>query len=140
MKKKSDMGGSTSFQQASLSLALRAYRQRVGLSQREVADILNLNRSTYSYYELGKTLPDPVTLHRIAKIFGVPVQALFEEEPSALTLSDSGPVRQRARKKPSVDPQRVGELTSGERSVIAFLRDKGLSAECVLQALRKRFG
>ena len=41
-------------QRANLATLLRELRQRAGFSQREVASILNMNRSTYTYYETGK--------------------------------------------------------------------------------------
>ena len=40
-------------QRANLATLLRELRQRAGFSQREVASILNMNRSTYTYYETG---------------------------------------------------------------------------------------
>ena len=125
-------------QRANLATLLRELRQRAGFSQREVASILNMNRSTYTYYETGKTLPDPMTLNRIAKIFGVPLDSFFLEDEALLTLSDSSVPANRARKK-RFNPQHVGDLTTEEREIMAYLRDKELSAEAVLQALRNRF-
>ena len=61
----------------------------MGYSQKNVADLLNVNRSTYTYYETGKTTPDPMTLNRIAKIFGVPLAEFFPEEPTVAMLRDS---------------------------------------------------
>ena len=61
----------------SLAARLRELRLQVGYSQKNVADLLNVNRSTYTYYETGKTTPDPMTLNRIAKIFGVPLAEFF---------------------------------------------------------------
>lgn len=123
----------------SFAAALRKYRMQAGFSQREVATILRMNRSTYTYYETGKTAPDPETLNRIAKIFGVPMEIFFDTGDAPLKLSDSGQVRKRANKIKRPDPQRIGDLTTEEKQVIAYLRDKGLSAEAVLQALQKRF-
>lgn len=119
--------------------ALRKYRMQAGYSQREVATILRMSRSTYTYYETGKTAPDPDTLNRIAKIFGIPMELFFSDEETPTTLSDSSPVRKRARRIKRPDPQRIGDLTTEEKQIIAYLRDKDLSAEAVLQALRKRF-
>ena len=129
-------------EQSNTSLAawLRVLRLRVGYSQQNVADILNVNRSTYTYYETGKTSPDPVTLNRIAKIFNVPLELFFREEEPTAVLGDSGVVPKRSPKKAKFDPSKIGELSSGEKDIVAFLRDKGLSAEDVLQALKGRFG
>ncbi len=124
---------------SSFAAALRKYRMQAGFSQREVATILRMNRSTYTYYETGKTAPDPETLNRIAKIFGVPMETFFDAGEAPLKLSDSGQVRKRANKIKRPDPQRIGDLTTEEKQVIAFLRVKCLSDESVLQALQKRF-
>lgn len=124
----------------SLAYLLRELRLRVGYSQKNVADLLNVNRSTYSYYETGKTTPDPMTLNRIAKIFGVPLTAFFPEEPHGITLRDSESANQRSPKKARPNPTKIGELTSSERDVIAFLRDRDLSAADLLAELYKVFG
>lgn len=58
---------------------LRQLRSAARLSQQEVADILNKNRSTYTYYETGKCEPDIETIIMLAKIFGVtPSDIIYE--------------------------------------------------------------
>ena len=37
---------------------LRLIRERHDLKQKDIAKILSLDRSTYAYYETGKTLPN----------------------------------------------------------------------------------
>ena len=125
----------------SLAQWLRELRVRVGYSQQDVASILNMSRSTYTYYETGRTVPDPMTLHRIARIFNVPIEVFFstEDPDSIFANSDPPPCKPRAMKKQRFDPQHIGELTAEEKQIIAFLRDKELSAEAVIQALRNRF-
>lgn len=126
---------------SSLALWLRELRVRAGYSQQDIASILNMSRSTYTYYETGRTVPDPMTLHRIARIFNVPLELFFSTEDPDITFanSDPPPRKPRAMKKQRFDPQRIGELSAEEKQIIAFLRDKGLSAEAVIQALRNRF-
>jgi len=51
-----------------LEKMLRNVRITCGLSQREVAEMLHINRSTYTYYETGKTSPDIDTLRKLAMI------------------------------------------------------------------------
>lgn len=46
------------------------------MSQTEVAKLLNIERSTYTNYELGKTEPPMETLKKIAGIFGISVDRL----------------------------------------------------------------
>ena len=50
---------------------LRFFRTRAGLTQKEIADELHVDRSTYAYYETGKTEPRIGTLNALARIFGV---------------------------------------------------------------------
>ncbi len=126
-------------QPTEFAVALRKIRLHAGYSQREVATILRMNRATYTYYELGRTAPDPETLNRISKIFGVPMEAFFTGGDSSLKLEDPGVARKRPNTIKRLDPQRIGDLTTEEKLIIAFLRDKELSPEAVLQALRKRF-
>ena len=90
---------------------LRQARLQAGYSQQNIADALNVNRATYTYYETGKTTPDPVTLGRIARICGAPIEFFFEEEPVAPLLLTAMP-----------DPSRIGELSAEEKQLIALLR------------------
>ena len=41
-----------------ISYWLKFYRHECGLTQQQVADRLKIERSTYTYYETGKTKPD----------------------------------------------------------------------------------
>ena len=50
---------------------LRHCREACVLSQKQVADALNIERSTYTKYETGDSEPGLVTLVRIAAIFNV---------------------------------------------------------------------
>ena len=49
---------------------------RTDMNQADVAKLLNIDRSTYTNYELGKTEPPLETLKKIAGIFGVSVDRL----------------------------------------------------------------
>ena len=62
----------------SLSSKLKAYRLYVKMTQQAVADALDVDRSTYSYYETGKTEPSVETLYRIAKLFNTSVDILVD--------------------------------------------------------------
>lgn len=50
---------------------LRKLRDESGLSQKELTDRLNINRSTYARYETSSTQPDYDTLNKLADFFGV---------------------------------------------------------------------
>ncbi len=52
-------------------------RLKEGLLQRDVADALHIHRSTYSYYERGKTNPPLDILIKLADYFGVTTDYLL---------------------------------------------------------------
>ena len=67
---------------------LRREREKAGLKQREVAEMLNLNRSTYSYYEnLNRPhMPDIDIICKIADIFGCSVSALLPRDKNTIEV------------------------------------------------------
>ena len=52
-------------------------RKRMKLTQKAIADILNITNATYSRYEAGIMQPDPPTMCKIAEIFGVSIDYLL---------------------------------------------------------------
>ena len=61
----------------SLGERLRILREKEGLTQKQVANYLQLSRSTYTYYELGKRQPSLQTLSRLAELFHVSTDYLL---------------------------------------------------------------
>ncbi len=61
-----------------ISYWLKFYRHECGLTQQQVADRLKIERSTYTYYETGKTKPDINTLIKIAKVYNISYTKLLE--------------------------------------------------------------
>lgn len=57
---------------------LKTFRTLNGLTQGEVADVLKLDRSTYTYYEKGR-VPNLDTLNRLSAMFNVSVAELIGE-------------------------------------------------------------
>lgn len=97
---------------------LRALRTLCGFSQDSVAKALGVSRSTYTYYETGKTSPDIQTVSQLARIFDVSVEVLvYPEEYVGLDLA-----RARPPKKTAERPQRIGELRAEEKELIAKYR------------------
>ena len=56
-----------------INAKLRELRVKSGYTQHQIADILNIDRSTYTYYETGKTSPDITVLAKLSKIFNVSI-------------------------------------------------------------------
>ena len=70
-----------------LGKKLKYYRENCELSQQQVANTLNIDRSTYTYYETGKTTPSASTLLKLSKIFNVPCAVFLESINQELNLN-----------------------------------------------------
>lgn len=68
---------------------LRILRISRHLSQEKIAKYLNIHRSTYTYYEIGKTNPSIDTLIRISKLYNVSVDFILGIEPIHGSVEDS---------------------------------------------------
>ncbi len=63
-------------EKTTLAMRLRLLRIASGLKQEEVADILGIGRSSYTYYELSRSKPDYDALICLAKLFRVSIDYL----------------------------------------------------------------
>ena len=70
-----------------LGKKLKYFRENCELSQQQVANALNVDRSTYTYYETGKTTPSASTLLKLSKIFNVPCAVFLESINQELKLN-----------------------------------------------------
>ena len=69
---------------------LRTFRRQSELTQKQVAEALHIDRSTYAYYERGTTEPSLNTVVKLAEIFSVPVTELLSKEKGVYAkVSDS---------------------------------------------------
>lgn len=74
----------------SVGQRLAKYRRECGLTQQQVADILNVNRTTYTKYETGASEPSHALLGIICKILGVDYNAVLgDNDLLAGALQDS---------------------------------------------------
>ena len=112
-----------------LSEKLRECRELCNYSQQQVAECLNIDRSTYSYYESGRTEPSIDNLKRIAKLFGVKVNELLEVDTELSDSSRTGePDAGRALKDSDGAKlnnrvgNRVGDLSREEQRLIMRFR------------------
>ena len=56
---------------------LRSYRVKEGLTQKELAKRIGVDRTTISKYESGDRMPDVVTAFRLAECLKVSIYELF---------------------------------------------------------------
>ena len=109
---------------------LKEYRERCEYSQQQVADCLNIHRSTYSYYELGKTEPSLENIRVLARIFGASLYDLLEVETPELSAADPtrdgtfDPYHPPGDAGTAIDRSdtKIGDLTREERKLIMRFR------------------
>lgn len=116
---------------------LKAARQACKLTQGQVAEILGIDRSAYTYYETGKTSPSLSNLLRLASVFHVDAAWLLgenktDEESHFLSAGDDLYSLRR-----EIAESRMAELSKEERQVIAFYR--AMKGEGKAQALLEAF-
>lgn len=61
-------------------MRLKELREKKGISQKELANHLNITQVQISKYELGKNEPDICTIKKIAKYFNVTIDYLLESD------------------------------------------------------------
>lgn len=105
-------------------LALRKLRENNGYTQQQIADALNINRSTYAYYESGKTTPDIDTIIKLAKIFNIDYIDLLEIEHKfdRQRVSDSNFDRNAVSNFNRKNNDHVYELTREEQKLVIGFR------------------
>lgn len=100
-----------------LNQRLKHFRTMSGLTQQQVADVLGLDRSTYAYYESGKTTPDIKSVNKLLKIFNISYYELMDEtDPTTVSVSD-----------PSVsdndeDKIHIFDLSKSEKKLVIYFR------------------
>lgn len=72
---------------AELHNRLSVFRAERGMSRRELADAVGVNPQTIGFLERGEYGPSLVLALKLARVFGVPVEAIFALEPLP-SLSD----------------------------------------------------
>ena len=78
---------------------IRSLRKQMKLTQKDVADALQIERSTYAFYETGKTTPSLETLCKLSKVYCIPVDDLLKDKkaPTHLQLSSPDPIPYQTR-------------------------------------------
>jgi len=66
---------------------LKKLRRENGLTQQQVADLLHMDRSTYTYLELGHTKLNIENLVKLARLYHVSLYELLDEPPPEFPAS-----------------------------------------------------
>ena len=99
---------------------LRELRIKSGYTQNQIAKILNIDRSTYSYYEIGNTTPAISVLLTLAKIFNISISELLADESGPYPVADSKGKADYVRGKKN--SSHIYELSSTEKELVALYR------------------
>ena len=73
---------------------LRKLRTEKGLSQRELADLMYVNRSTVARWENGNRMPDALMISRLSRCLGIDVNTLLraaeesDDSPNVIMVDD----------------------------------------------------
>ena len=101
----------------SIAWALKKYRENSGYTQQQMADALNIDRSTYAYYESGKTTPDIKSVNKLLKIFNISYYELMDEaDPTTLSVSDSDV------QDDDEDKLHIYDLSKPEKRLVIYFR------------------
>ena len=77
---------------------LKRLRKEKGLTQKELADQINITRSAIAQWESGRNLPDAVMFSRLYKVLGeearmlLDAAALSDEAPNVIMVDDIKPI------------------------------------------------
>jgi len=99
---------------------LKKMRKANGLTQQQVADFLHLDRSTYAYYESGRTKINIDILIRLSNFFQVSLGQLVGVEVPADALADAGISADDALINSSV--KNFSQLTREEQYLVILYR------------------
>lgn len=69
-----------------ISSTLKALRKANGFTQAQIAEKLNIDRSTYSYYELGKINPGVGALVTLAELYGISIDEIVNSNSESSTV------------------------------------------------------
>lgn len=105
------------------SLILKQTRENAGLTQKQVAQALGIERSTYAYYETGTSHPNAMMVLKLAAIFNVNYMIFMDaigdlsfdnspENPQFTTLHDSS----------ALDREKLYTLRDEEQNMLILYR------------------
>ncbi|MCI8469559.1 MAG: helix-turn-helix transcriptional regulator [Eggerthellaceae bacterium] len=105
---------------------LRAHRERLGLSQEEVARAIFVSRQTMSNWETGKTYPDIQSLLLLSNLYGTSIDELVKGDVRTMEGSIERESRKLRRLGWAMGVCLVGMLVSASLAII--LRDVGVES------------
>jgi transcriptional regulator with XRE-family HTH domain len=59
---------------------LKYWRQEKGYSQKQLAEQIHVSQQALAKWEAGTSTPNPDTIQEIARLLGIPVSSLFDDD------------------------------------------------------------
>lgn len=109
---------------------LKKLRQDRGYTQEQVAEALSIHRTTYTYYEMGRTNPPREVLHRLVQLFNVSYEELMcGENSTRVRVAENGTGTEQIYNLPkdemdllamirSMTPEEKQEMTAGAMRIM----------------------
>lgn len=118
---------------------LRMLREKFGYTQQHMANILNVDRSTYSYYETEKTSPDISTLITLSNVFCVGIEELLGQDTSITHQLHDAKISLTTIKNKDItsNDSFIYNLSGDEKQFIAYFRAISPSTKTVVLQLMK---
>lgn len=98
---------------------LRTIRKENNLTQKNIADVLGIDRTTYTVYEGGSITPSPATLVKLSKVYNVTVGYLIGVEDNHPELCRE-PEERKEEKALGSDP--IALLKKDEKELLLYFR------------------
>ena len=101
-----------------VSESLKKVRKEHKFTQQDIADVLGIDRSTYTFYETGKTSPSIATLQKLSNVYNVTIGYLagYEENRPELKSKHVSP----SISTPDIDP--IALLSKDEQIMLMCYR------------------
>lgn len=103
-----------------LSEKLKYLRSRACMTQDDIAEVLKMNRTSFSKYENGASTPPLAVLRKLAKIYSVPLEYLIHDEQPFYVLNES--TAEDVEREKNLTVFDFAQLTAEERLLIMKLR------------------
>lgn len=118
---------------------LKMFRENFNLTQQQVADVLGIDRSTYAYYELGRTTPDLDKIDKLQRLYQVQYEDLidYDEEREPVRVQDVRSNNPGRKKNYHKNADVFYQLTNDEQRLL--LNFRLLSSTNKEQALQQLF-
>lgn len=118
---------------------LKKFRKLSGFRQDDVAKVLGVDRSAYSYYESGKTEPSVKNLIKIARMFKIDVDTLVGNSEHTASLALNNECEAQYDSSLGTDLNKLSECSAQERVLVAMFR-QAQDKNAFIQAVSNQCG